>query len=62
MVVREAAGTALEDVRTGKGPAFIEAFTYRFVGHSRSDPGKYRPEESSTPGASATRSSSRGHG
>jgi TPP-dependent pyruvate/acetoin dehydrogenase alpha subunit len=42
--VREAVGTALEDVRAGKGPAFVEALTYRFVGHSRSDPGKYRPE------------------
>jgi acetoin:2,6-dichlorophenolindophenol oxidoreductase subunit alpha len=42
--VREAAGRALEHVRAGKGPAFVEALTYRFVGHSRSDPGAYRPE------------------
>jgi TPP-dependent pyruvate/acetoin dehydrogenase alpha subunit len=42
--VRDAVGSALEGVRDGQGPAFVEALTYRFVGHSRSDPGKYRPE------------------
>ena len=42
--VREAAGRALDHVRSGNGPAFVEAVTYRFFGHSRSDPGAYRPE------------------
>ena len=42
--VREAARRALDHARGGHGPAFLEALTYRFVGHSRSDPGAYRPD------------------
>jgi len=47
MDVRATRRTALEviaAVRGGGGPVFVEARTYRFVGHSRSDPGRYRPE------------------
>ena len=42
--VREAAQRAVDHARSGLGPVFLEAITYRYVGHSRSDPGKYRPE------------------
>ena len=40
--VQKTAHASFEYARSGNGPVFIEALTYRFVGHSRSDPGKYR--------------------
>jgi TPP-dependent pyruvate/acetoin dehydrogenase alpha subunit len=42
--VRDAPRRAIDHARGGNGPTFIEALTYRFVGHSRSDPGAYRPD------------------
>jgi acetoin:2,6-dichlorophenolindophenol oxidoreductase subunit alpha len=42
--VYEVAQAAIGRARDGGGPSLIEALTYRHGGHSRADPGKYRPE------------------
>ncbi len=44
-VVMEAAEKAIDFVRSGKGPYFIEFITYRFRGHSMSDAKGYRTKE-----------------
>jgi pyruvate dehydrogenase E1 component alpha subunit len=41
----EAATAAVEHARAGGGPSLIEAETYRHGGHSRADPGTYRPND-----------------
>ena len=41
--VYDVATTAIERARSGGGPSLIEAKTYRHGGHSRADPGDYRP-------------------
>lgn len=44
-LVYSVACAALKRARDGGGPSLIEVKTYRHGGHSRADPGKYRPDE-----------------
>jgi len=45
LAMREAVAKAVEHARSGKGPYLLEAKTYRWYGHSRSDPRAYRTKQ-----------------
>lgn len=43
--VLDSVTTAVERARSGSGPSLLEMKTYRYIGHSHSDPAKYQPAE-----------------
>jgi pyruvate dehydrogenase E1 component alpha subunit len=43
--VYQAAVVAVDRARRGEGPTLLEFKTYRFMGHSRGDPGSYRSKQ-----------------
>ena len=43
--VHATARRVVDRARAGEGPSLVEAVTYRHGGHSRADPGKYRPDD-----------------
>jgi pyruvate dehydrogenase E1 component alpha subunit len=45
MEVYDAAQAALQQIRDGQGPQFLEMLTYRFEGHSMGDPLRYRTKD-----------------